>query len=199
MKKIFIIGNSHAAALADNWDHDGQPSGIVEILENIFCVWNIPLICHNLTVKDLNNALDVNLISKEDLVLFYAGSHDVRYNLVKYNNAAEVAKHYYNVANEYLKQVGCSFGFIDPVPVISDNTFFDESHGWWGFGTREEILNQYDIFCNTLLDMSTININLQKSILSGSLLMPNESMDGCHLNYEKNRLLLEEVKKFLYN
>ena len=200
---IIVIGNSHVSGLAGNWEHEKYVSGTKAISENIFCIWKIPFHCWDISQEVIGSVVEnsLDLFSKNTIVLGFLGSYDIRNNLSKHKNAKEVAKKYAENFKNYFEKYECKVGFILPVPVTNDRFFFerDPNYNMWGNGSREEILEQYNIFVEELKIHSKIIIPIVGNLIDSDFLSAQDSIDGCHLGPEKNYELVEQISNLIIN
>jgi hypothetical protein len=197
MNNIVILGNSHAAVLANNWNHGSDVLGFKEVRENLYVSWMIPWGCWGINNDFLDRAMGPtkHLIDRETLVLFYLGSADIRNNLAIHKNTEQVVSEYVDMVTEYFSSFSCSVGFIDPVPICIDDIFWNNPNYVSSFGGRgsiKEQLKQHAIFKEVLRKKSKLCISLD-DIVSDSGIRRDESDDGCHLNMSKNEQLINKI------
>ena len=186
MSKI-IIGNSQTSALADFWDHSVGTQKNKWVSENINCVWKIPFGCWPL----IQDNLDEFPINEESTLLFYLGSSDIRNNLVKHDNTTKLVNLYVDWATSYANKFKSKVGFIHPVPVSIEPIFWDDDTWQYrGNGSKEEQVYQYYEFIKELDKISDFTISIINNVINSDTLTLNDTTDGCHLNFEKNRKLL---------
>lgn len=199
MKKVIVVGNSHAAVLANMWDHGNNKIGIAKATENIYACWQIPWGSWGIKNKDIDPVFDKikNLLDDETIVLFFLGSSDIRNNLVKYKNVEEVVEAYVSVVEGYFSSLPGKVGFIDPVPTTNDSVFLNNEEylkSFGGYGTPAEMAIQYNLFKKALKIKSKIHLSIDR-IVGGTSIRKTHSDDGCHLNINKNAELLRLLQK----
>lgn len=202
MKKIIVVGNSHAAVLANMWDHSGSKIGIAEVDPTIYVSWIIPWGAWSVGEETLGRVYELvrDILDEETTILFFLGSPDIRNNLVKHNNTEEVVEFYVKSIEKYFSKFPVKVGFIDPLPVTDDPEFLnndDYLRSFGGTGSPEEKFTHYALFKKKLREISNIHVSIDEVLLNERL-TKNESDDGCHLKMSKNYQILEILrKKFL--
>jgi hypothetical protein len=67
----------------------------------------------------------------------------------------------------------------------------------WGIGSREEILEQYNLFSNELYNHAEVIIPIIGSVIESNFLSIEDSIDGCHLNDDIRLKLIKQIKMLI--
>lgn len=171
--------------------------------QEITFIWRIPSGIHKLSKEVLDLMLDPfkDQLGSDTIIIPCWGDHDLKRNLVKYDNAREEVSAYMDKVIDYFRPFQSHIFFMNPVPFTDDPVFLESEKYKAVFGPRyplEQTQEQYLKFVDALAELSMEKwlkkpFRIHENIIEGMFTNGVSTADGCHLNEEYSLKLIQYI------